>query len=525
MLNGRKDLLVLRLCWSALIALLFIAVKGYTFNGGDQEEHLPYVYRLLNPQLYPSDYLVPYQVTHFTVRYFYAHLIAFVAGWFPVSGVVLFFHFTCLMIFTGATGALAARIARSELAFVLAPALALLVFNDWTTGGNSIMDIQLTSSVFAMASGAVAVQIAYERKYNAMAFFAGIAALFQVLIGLQLFVVLLVVVVGINRKAFPLKEAVKSIGVFLITASPMLFPVMKQQLFSGEEYDPELYQFILFEFRNAHHYIPSGFPKADYLRTLVISGGATVIFLLGFFTDFRRYFFWLAATVIAGSVLYFLAFEVLGYVVIGKLQWFKTSTWLTWTAAITLAAYLTSLRLAFKAESLITSYGTTLPLALMLPILLFVNSGDFIHPKVAQRYQFSGKPITDLQRMHRWIHDSTSVESVFVIPPDDDRFLCEAQRSVPVAWKGIIHEPWFLIPWYRNFKLVYGDIPPTAPMPQAAVISYRSRPDSLMILEVKPDFRLIDLGIPGTVVPDSLIVHREGDFVLLRFILAEPASN
>ncbi len=518
MLRQRNYLFKQRLAWSALIALLFILVKGYSFNGGDQEEHLPFVYKLLDPQLYPSDYLVPFQVSYFTVRYFYAHLIAFCTNWFPVSGVVLFLHFTLLMIFTASTGALAARIARSELAFVLAPSLALLIFNDWTTGGNSIMDYQLTSSVFAMAFGAVGARMAYLRKFNPMAFFAGLAALFQVLIGLQLFLILLVLVAGINRRAFPLKDASKSVAVFLLTASPMLLPVFRQQLFSEFNYDHDLYNFILFEFRNAHHYIPSAFPNGDYIRTILISGGASLILLLGFFNEFRRYFFWLAGVVIAGAAVYYLGFEVLGYAAIGKLQWFKSTAWLSWAASIVLAAYLTSFRFAFKAESILTTYGTALPLAIMLPVLLFVNSGDFIHPKVAQRYQFSGKPVTDLQKMHVWIRENTAVEKTFVIPPDDDRFLCEAQRSVPVAWKGIIHEPWFLIPWYRSFKMVYGNAPLDAVMPEYAVAVYRSRPDSLIQLLVKPDFRLMDLSIPGPALPDSQVVHREGNMVLLRFI-------
>ena len=40
-------------------ALAFIAVYGYQFNNGDQEEHLPYVYKLLDSSLYPNDYLIP----------------------------------------------------------------------------------------------------------------------------------------------------------------------------------------------------------------------------------------------------------------------------------------------------------------------------------------------------------------------------------------------------------------------------------------------------------------------------------
>lgn len=43
----------------ALVAtVLFIGLNGYSFNYVDQEEHLPQVYKLFNPSLYPNDYFM-----------------------------------------------------------------------------------------------------------------------------------------------------------------------------------------------------------------------------------------------------------------------------------------------------------------------------------------------------------------------------------------------------------------------------------------------------------------------------------
>ncbi|MBK7964425.1 MAG: hypothetical protein IPK10_03340 [Bacteroidetes bacterium] len=64
-----------RLLLAVLFATLFILVHGYQFNNGDQEEHLPYVYKLIDSNLYQNDYLVPVQFSQFSIRTYFALLI------------------------------------------------------------------------------------------------------------------------------------------------------------------------------------------------------------------------------------------------------------------------------------------------------------------------------------------------------------------------------------------------------------------------------------------------------------------
>ena len=51
-------------------------------------EHLPYVYQLIDSNLYQNDYLVPLQTTQFTVRYYFAQLIRVGSYLLPIPTLV-----------------------------------------------------------------------------------------------------------------------------------------------------------------------------------------------------------------------------------------------------------------------------------------------------------------------------------------------------------------------------------------------------------------------------------------------------
>jgi hypothetical protein len=505
-----------KLTWSLFAAFFFILIRGYTFNGGDQEEHLPYVYKLLNASLYPGDYLVPYQTENFTVRFYYAWTVALISKIIPVHITVLMLHVFSLTVFAWMTGTLAYRISINKAAFVASPLITMAFFNTWTTGGNSILDAQFTCTIPAMSLAACAFYAAYCKRYYQMALFAGLACLFQVLTGLQAFIILVLTSRLTYKPSFPKKVIFKTILIFLVASGPMLLPVLYRQFVLTAE-NPELYHFILFEFRNAHHYLPSEFPFTDYLRSIALLVIAFLLLEIGLFRDFRSFFKNASGVIIVFALLYFIAFEVFGWNSIGKIQWFKTTVWLTWMSGIIIISFIAHSAIVKKSWNRIRLYGLAIPLASMLMmILMMVNAGS-IHSRLASRYQFRAEPVTDLQKMHWWIRQHTPPDAMILIPPNDDRYLCEAQRGTPVAWKGIIHESWFMIPWYRDFTSVYGKLSPGQNIPAKAATTYRNRPDHLIRPARQAGFRLLDLSMPGPQPAEERVVHREGQYVLLRF--------
>src|SRR2546423_1409103 len=180
-------------------AVIFIFVKGYYFNNGDQEEHLPLVYQLINPALYPHDYFVNACHQTFTVRFYFAWLIYLFHFLLPVSLVCFLFHLACLTCSAWAIRQMALYFGIEKLFADVAPSLVLIFFNSWTVGGNAFIDPQLTSGSFAVVLSTFAFLFALKRKWNHVAAFAGIASLFQLLAGMQLFFISIIIFLVIEK--------------------------------------------------------------------------------------------------------------------------------------------------------------------------------------------------------------------------------------------------------------------------------------------------------------------------------------
>jgi hypothetical protein len=137
------------------------------------------------------------------------------------------------------------------------------------------------------------------------------------------------------------------------------------------------------------------------------------------------------------------------------------------------------------------------------------------------RYKTTFYADSDLGRMHRWIRENTPIDAVFLPCPDDDSFLCEAARSIPVGYKAIIHNKAFMLDWYERMQSVYdvSMIPGQCKqdvLPRA-LVRYASRTDEEINSPVPVDYRIVrtdmQLG-PGW---ERKLVHREGEYLLLRF--------
>jgi hypothetical protein len=122
--------------------------------------------------------------------------------------------------------------------------------------------------------------------------------------------------------------------------------------------------------------------------------------------------------------------------------------------------------------------------------------------------------------MHAWIKENTPKDAVFLIPPDDDAFACEAQRSQIVGFKAIIHEPRFLIPWYYDIVKAYGvDSAKVGRKTNAAEMllqSFNNRSNEEIPLQY--DYRLDHLKDCKVINKLGHEVHRTGEYVLTKNI-------
>lgn len=430
-------------------ALAFIAVFGYQFNNGDQEEHLPYVYKLLDHSLYPVDYLVPRQVSTFTVRYFYAHLLAAGAVLIPLDKLVFGLHLLTLFVSAYCLSAMALKRSIWNLAGWLAPVL-LLLWNTWTVGGNHLLDVQLTCSSFAMMFGCIALlKFDGDQPVQASAL-AGIAALFQVLMGLHLFLLFSLTMLW-RKRFFGWKKIALSGLAFIGCSGAMLFPVLSAQMLKATPGDDQLYHQVLFIFRNANHYHPLCFPLSDYLKELVVI--AVLIFCFSRQSkEKNRFVPEFLIFVLAGVAVYSLAFYF-NVTSLVKLQWFKTNAWLVYYAIVPVSVFISDkLRRNFEEKPL---YGGLLGLMMVIGFCLITNSRLLPFEKLQTRYKVGNYKKSDLQILHERINNELPKEVMILSMANDESFLCEAKRSIPVGYKAIIHEKDFMLDWYKRMGELY----------------------------------------------------------------------
>lgn len=432
-----------------LIALAFLFWRGFIVNTADQGEHLPLVYKLLQPDLYPKDFYVQAASDIFTIRYYYVHLLGLLGKFIPVEVLCFGLNMLCLAAAVWAWVKLSRYFGAGRIGGFLAPFFVFFLFYGWTVGGNAVQYPLLISSTFAKALAPWALYAAVQSRWVLAGVLLGLAGLFQVLVGLQLALVIgaLLLLSG-QWKAFG--QFSVSFAVFI---APMLLPILYRQFFvdshvGGGNVNSELYYEILFKWRNPHHYLPSLFSFGSYVKlAILLTAGIFCARVISRKDDFRK----LAAfggMVIIGLIVYTVFLEWLGIDAIGKLQFFKTTIWLQAFSAMAISIWI---------EQMLRKYVNVRAIqgiALLLPVL-WILQGHLRHDTPLS-FDHRTDEQKELTALHRWIADSTPVDALFATYASNESFICEAKRSQYVAWNPIVHEPWFLLEWYNRFSEMYG---------------------------------------------------------------------
>jgi hypothetical protein len=513
--------------WAFTAAVAFILVCGYRVNNGDQEEHLPYVYALLDPSLYPNDPLVKTQTTEFTVRFYYAHIIAFFGQVFPIEGLVFFLYLLCLTAICAGISVLTKAWTRSTELSRLTP-FFLVLFNGFTIGGNTLVDIQLTCTVPAVALGVWSLVYVQQGRPILGGLTAALSGLFQVLVGIQ---------VGLMGLSWIVSDLTAERNVrgkgflfFLIGFIPGLVPVLVPLLSSLQSdlgpMEAARYAWILFDVRNPHHYLPQVFPLVDFIKS---AGLWLFALVLGFRTHKGLVVSRLLPVLsvfLLGALVYTIGFVNFQSHLIGMTQWYKASIWPCLIGFILLVSAvpwpLPWLRTLSKRWVMWTGLGFAVVL-----LLVAGNSLSLLPERISSRYEWGSRPISARERMHIWIRTHLPKAAVVLPPPDDDAFLCQAQRSTPVSYKAIVHSSGFMLNWYSRFCAVYGleemKTGQADPLLSRAVSNYERLRDEEVQSPVPIDYRLL-MSTDSADFRQSKenIIHAESPYYLRPF---KPVQN
>ncbi|MCF8464197.1 MAG: hypothetical protein K9G41_05125 [Flavobacteriales bacterium] len=438
--------------YALAVAALFLLVRGYQFNTNDQAEHLPQIYQQLDSQLYSNDYFVNQSNAIFTVRHFYEKLVLFVAEIIGLEWGLFVLTFLCISSMAYSFARIAEELFHDRWAVLLAPMLAMLVFYNFTVGGNNIMYGSFISSTLAKGISAFALLQFIRFKHFYAAVVLGIATLFQPLVGLQLFLLLGATLLLFRRN---LKEtAVFGLG-FMVVASFILVPTFAHQFAESAAYDKDLYYEILYRFRNHHHYLPSLFPITHYVKFLFLTLIGVEIYT---FTkpDDKGFFVPFVALSLLGMLVYAVGLEFLHVKALGKLQWFKVTVWIAAFSSVILAGFFGPILSGFFPLAKARHYVFPFSFFVFIITAFAITNSKFLPASYQHKYMVGNRNYTELEKMHFWIDENMGKDVSVLVSPDNNAFPCQAKRSMPIHFQAIIHEPFFMLPWYEDFKEIYG---------------------------------------------------------------------
>ncbi len=503
--------------WSLFITVVFIAIHGYLFNCSDQEEHLPQVYKLLDNSLYKGDYVVENLVSDFSIRFFYVRVVYFFSLFLPVSAVCFLLYLTLTTVSVYFAIRLAVFFLSNDAASVIIISVVFLLLNNFTVGGNNIHDNILTCTVFANAGCFAAWYYFFKKNYYTAFASAGAASLFQVLMGLHVFVLMLMLLMIFENQKRYIKLLL-SFGIYLLFAAPMLLPILYRQFLIKSDVPDELFYYTLYVFRNPHHYLPGYFSVNDYLKSAVLlaTAGISALILKPFW---KKDFFAITVFIISGMIGYYFLMEIFEMHVVGKLQWFKTSVWLTFFCCIACGSWITHIPFLNKWFSIRRFWNLILIFSFTL-LLLLLNTKYLPLGNRQYNYHAGNFKSTHLSKMHEWIKTHTEKDALFITLPDDDSFLCEAKRPLIVAYKAVIHEPWFMVQWYLDFLNAYKVTDEINWLPkhviQNALENYYSTNNYNYLLQHHVKYRVDDITKCKYKNELGKVVFKSGNYVLTK---------
>lgn len=512
------------LLYSLATTVLFLLFFGYQFNTGDQLEHLPPVYQKLDASLYPHDFYMNAYNQTFTVRYFFVELIYLLSFVGSVSTVCFILTFLCIWASIMGIMKLAGLYSNNPINQVIAPIFVLFIFYYFTVGGNQIQYNILTCSTLAKALGIWGIYFCLKEKWLWAFVLVGVASLFQVLVGFQLFLIFGGIVL-IHLRKYSLVNIFVWIACYFLFAGCMLIPILLQQKASitMDSESHKLFYLIMNEFRNPAHYEPQLFPLMDYFKaSALLITASLMLYKSNLKLKSETGIFILL--ILGGIVVYVLLNNVFHIYEVTKIQWFKTTIWLALFSSIVISFWVSE-RLSFFQNLILSKPIKIASLAFILVgMFAITNSSAIPIEKFKHRYKVGNYERDSLEKMYEWVSKNTQEDAVFLVPPDDMGFLCQAKRSQVISFKAIIHEPKFMMDWYRKVSRIYGvdisDLGDTSIM-ELAVNNYYTKQFSFKQNE-RVAYRLDNLKTCKFSKNLGKTMHQSGDWILTKF---EPSHD
>lgn len=419
---------------------------GYAYGSGDQVEILPYAAKLLDESLYSKDLFVTQLASQaFNQRWGTAQLISLFGDHTKVGVYLLFV--VCLYFLVTGLRRLWTEVLQTyhvhplfEFIFVVT---VLVVSQGWSPGGNDLYSESFIPDSIATTLVVWGLLFYTRSRFLIAAVLVGLATLFQPLLGFQVYAIMSLAGLILDRK---IVMTVKQLVVYVISGGWLFALLLWAMLSSSGGVEMSDYFEVYFSFRAPHHFLPSAFLTFKSLGFLIV----WITAIVGLYRQHKSLSVFLIIGLI-GCVFYIVGVEVIEQSLVASTQWFKTTQWVKVLGILYLFVLIKPwlVKLSSKLPEWIgyvTSIGSIAGIA-----VLFMYPGS--HPLNKRNDLVQSTEHTEL---YNYVRKHAEKDACFVVPLTNTDFKIGALRSVYVDFKSVDPKKSYVKEWKRRIELVYG---------------------------------------------------------------------
>jgi hypothetical protein len=389
-------------------------------------------------------------------------------------------------------------------------------------GGNHLQYTQLLCSTLAKGLASFALLHFFRKNYYLTFILLGIATLFQLLVGLQLFIVIVLYCIIVSNKS--ILTIIQYVFLYLITSAYILFPVIYQYLTQTSSTGSQLFYDVLFNIRNPEHYRIEATPVLHLLAFLCFYILGMIILLRSSVNHKKTILFFITITTFFCFIQFIsIRIEALHFLVAA--QWYKSTIWIIALLSCVITIALTADRrpdnrfevLGFRFQSKLSNVNYQLSILIVLIAFVLFNSKKVPIAQIQGKYQIGNYQKSDLTLMHEWIFDHTPKDAVIISFPSDHSLLCEAKRSMPIEFRAMIHDKQYMNEWMNEVKNIYQVdlLNNKDPMLDHLEQLYNSDGQIPYQSSVKIDYKLVDRLKYKVQIANNKVIHKQGSYWLL----------
>lgn len=501
--------------------VFFVLNHGYDFGAADQDEMIPYLQHLLDPNLYAKDWFVQSLQHGINVRTYFVYALWLPSTFLPMSWVFGLGYALVWSIVLYTCYQLVMEMSGSRLVGYCTVFVNTVLLHKATFGSNDLVYTELLPESVGWALILPALLYFLRKKYNLSAVLLGLGTMFHLISGLVTVIILgLVLVVMVLKKELSMRQLLQFSGNFGLVASPIIVPIaLNQFLHPVHSSSPSIF-YLLSQLRLPHHHLFFSFNFGRSVVYSILGFGGIVAFWRGHSTLpqdvslFLKRFMLIALAICVFAIVFTEVFPVL---LVAKLQFFKMSVLLKFIWVMLIFHWLrTRLPQTWLVPEIWIHrgiFGATLLAFLWIGFQFYQQNGAFyakIYPAIYAN--------SDLGKIEQYIGTHTPLDALVLVQPSNTTLRSTAKRAILVNWLAFPFEDAQMLVWYRRLQ----DIAPFDPPDRGKLMTefldkafYQSLPSQLSLLKNRYSIQyiLVDQNELKTDLPLP-VLHQQGSWRL-----------